>query len=195
MNNTKEYIIDKAYTLFLNKSFEGVSIKDISNAIGLTKGALYHHFRNKEELFMAVVDKYLVITCIDIEEETTFLKFINLCIDKAKSLIDKALVPYPTYLPINLLSLFIDASRHYPNYASKKDGFVMTEIATTKLVMDRAVAKGELKVGLNTTLLSELFFTLNWGVAQSLIHHKRDHETAIERMSLQLLEFYNCLKA
>ena len=51
MENTKEFIIDEAFKLFLDHSYEAVSISDISQAIGFTKGALYHHFKNKEELF------------------------------------------------------------------------------------------------------------------------------------------------
>jgi len=73
MTDTKEYIIDQAYKLFLTKSYEAVSISDISNAIGLTKGALYHHFLTKEELFKAVIDKYLMsISLTDIREDVTF---------------------------------------------------------------------------------------------------------------------------
>jgi len=56
MNDTREYIIDESYKLFLNRSYEAVSISVISDAIGFTKGALYHHFKNKEELFKAVID-------------------------------------------------------------------------------------------------------------------------------------------
>jgi AcrR family transcriptional regulator len=66
MNDTKEYIIDQAYTLFLSHSYEAVTISDISKAVGLTKGALYHHFINKEEVFKAVIDKYLIIDLMEV---------------------------------------------------------------------------------------------------------------------------------
>ena len=56
METTKEIIIEKAYHLFLSRGFGAVSVNDICVATGLSKGALYHHFSNKNELFKAVVD-------------------------------------------------------------------------------------------------------------------------------------------
>ena len=61
MSDTRDYIIDKAHSLFLSRSYEAVSISEISKAIGFTKGALYHHFKSKDELFKAVVENYLII--------------------------------------------------------------------------------------------------------------------------------------
>jgi AcrR family transcriptional regulator len=64
MKDTKEYIINEARKLFLKHSYEAVSIRDISQAIGLTKGSLYHHFKNKEELFKSVIDKSFLIQSV-----------------------------------------------------------------------------------------------------------------------------------
>lgn len=78
MKNTKELIIDTAFRLFLTHSYNGVSISLLSNAIDMTKGALYHHFRSKEELFKLVVDKYFYIPTFNINIETESLyEFIH----------------------------------------------------------------------------------------------------------------------
>ena len=79
MDNTKEFITDEAFKLFLNHSYEAVSISDISKAIGFTKGALYHHFKNKEELFKSVVDKYLFIPEVVTDVESiSLMEYIQL---------------------------------------------------------------------------------------------------------------------
>lgn len=51
---TRRRIIEAAEDLFGSYGFEPVSVKDISERAGVTTGALYHHFKNKDDLMMAV---------------------------------------------------------------------------------------------------------------------------------------------
>lgn len=44
-----------ATKLFLNKGFGGTSTRDIAKEIGITQPALYHHFNDKEVLFLDVM--------------------------------------------------------------------------------------------------------------------------------------------
>ena len=55
---TVEKILDAAQRLFLEKGYENTTIQDIVNELGgLTKGAVYHHFKSKEEIMDAVNDR------------------------------------------------------------------------------------------------------------------------------------------
>src|SRR5687767_15428855 len=47
---TKEKILKKSGVLFNTKGYKATSISDITDATGLTKGAIYRHFKSKEEL-------------------------------------------------------------------------------------------------------------------------------------------------
>lgn len=52
---TVKLILDQALKLFIEKGYESTSIQDIINNLGgLSKGAIYHHFKSKEEIFEAV---------------------------------------------------------------------------------------------------------------------------------------------
>ncbi len=52
---TVKRIVDTAMALFIEKGYEETSIQDIiDNLGGLTKGAIYHHFKSKEDIFDAV---------------------------------------------------------------------------------------------------------------------------------------------
>ena len=54
---TVQLILDVATRLFLEKGYENTSVQDIiDNLGGLTKGAIYHHFKSKEEILAAVID-------------------------------------------------------------------------------------------------------------------------------------------
>jgi AcrR family transcriptional regulator len=51
---TKEILIDAARTLFAERGYAGVGTEEIVRAAGVTRGALYHHFGGKRDLFDAV---------------------------------------------------------------------------------------------------------------------------------------------
>ena len=55
---TVEKILDVAQKLFLEQGYEQTTIQDIvDNLGGMTKGAVYHHFKSKEEIINALADK------------------------------------------------------------------------------------------------------------------------------------------
>ncbi len=55
---TVRLILDVAYRLFMEKGYEHTSIQDIIDHLGgLSKGAIYHHFKSKEDILVAVSDK------------------------------------------------------------------------------------------------------------------------------------------
>lgn len=55
---TVEKILDAAQRLFLTKGYDATTIQDIVDELGgLTKGAVYHHFKSKEEIISAVSDR------------------------------------------------------------------------------------------------------------------------------------------
>jgi AcrR family transcriptional regulator len=52
---TIQRILDIAFRLFMEKGYEHTSIQDIINNLGgLSKGAIYHHFKSKEDILFAV---------------------------------------------------------------------------------------------------------------------------------------------
>lgn len=57
-SNSKENIIRIAFTLFLENGYKEVTIKDIMAATNLSKGAIYHHFNSKEEIYHATLEAH-----------------------------------------------------------------------------------------------------------------------------------------
>jgi AcrR family transcriptional regulator len=54
---TRDVLVATARDLFGRQGYEGTSIEAILDAAGVARGALYHHFANKAELFDAVLDR------------------------------------------------------------------------------------------------------------------------------------------
>lgn len=52
--DTAAEILKAARQLFYEKSYEAASTREISARVGISKAALYHHFRNKEEILFRI---------------------------------------------------------------------------------------------------------------------------------------------
>jgi len=194
MDNTKDFIREEAFKLFLNHSYEAVSISDISKAIGFTKGALYHHFKNKEELFKSVIDKYLYIPDVIADVETiSLLEYIQFNTSEAEKTIKKLFSFTLVSAPINYISMFADAFRHYPGYAELKGDFINNEIEKTKKVLENAIKSGEIRADINTFLIATNFFSINMRLAGNLVRNN-SIDDAINLLKEQNLEFYKLLK-
>jgi len=53
---SKEKINSAALKVFLQKGYDATSISDVVTECKITKGGIYHHFKNKEELFIEAID-------------------------------------------------------------------------------------------------------------------------------------------
>lgn len=54
----KSEILDVADELFSKKGFDGTSTNDILEKVGIARGTLYHHFKSKEEIMDALMERY-----------------------------------------------------------------------------------------------------------------------------------------
>ena len=55
---TVNKILNVSYRLFMEKGYEYTSIQEIIDQLGgLSKGAIYHHFKSKEDILVAVTDR------------------------------------------------------------------------------------------------------------------------------------------
>lgn len=56
--DTREAIIDVAKELLQNRSFNAFSYQDIADRVGIRKASIHYHFAGKEELGVALVDRF-----------------------------------------------------------------------------------------------------------------------------------------
>ena len=61
MADTKERILMTALRLFARDGYEAVSVSAIAGELGMTKGALYKHYRNKRDIFDSIVERMVQI--------------------------------------------------------------------------------------------------------------------------------------
>lgn len=54
-SESRDRVLNAAYRLFLQNGLTAVSMQQIAAEVGITKATLYHHFRDKEALFLATM--------------------------------------------------------------------------------------------------------------------------------------------
>ncbi len=70
---TRIKIMDAAAKLFSRQGYNKASVDDICEEAGISKGAFYHHFKSKQELFLALLDGWLqtIDNAIDASKDKT----------------------------------------------------------------------------------------------------------------------------
>jgi AcrR family transcriptional regulator len=59
MSDLRQQILSTAKNLFIEQGYRGLSMRQIAEAVGVSKAALYYHFKDKEQLLLAILDAYL----------------------------------------------------------------------------------------------------------------------------------------
>jgi AcrR family transcriptional regulator len=194
MKDTRDFIIDEAHKLFLNHNYEAVSISMISEAIGFTKGALYHHFRNKEELYRAVIDKHFPITSVSVDVDKISLKdYTAACIEHTHKILKAIFVNDKRFVPVNYLSLIADCFRHYEGFPENKALVIEEEVKNVEVILRNAIKRGEVRSDINVKVVALLYFSLSIGLAGDLIRNS-SVDSAIKSLKDQLNQLYYLLK-
>ena len=53
----RKYMLERATPLFARLGYNGVSMRELARAVGVTPAALYYHFKNKDELYIAAISR------------------------------------------------------------------------------------------------------------------------------------------
>ena len=56
---TKERILDEALRQFSQKGYDGTNIRELTASLGLVKSSMYKHYKSKEEIWNALLDKMI----------------------------------------------------------------------------------------------------------------------------------------
>jgi TetR/AcrR family transcriptional repressor of nem operon len=184
----KEKIITESLKLFSLKGFLSTSISDILAATNSSKGGFYNHFRSKDDLYFAVLEKAKNVWR---ERNLDGLTEIENPIDKIKKLLanykDKYLkdsMNFPGGCIFVTLSVELDDQR--PNLASElKKGFDGLKSLINR-ILDEGKKSGQVREELNTRAITEMVFA--GMVGASVIYGVEKSATALDQRIDYLLE-------
>ena len=105
---TKQYICKEAYQLFAEKGYKSVTMKDICEKTGLSRGGLYRHYDGTEQIFLEIIDGFTQM------QSNEFSKKIAQHIPAVK-ILDDDLMRYANEMIDNKNSLSLAIYEFYSN--------------------------------------------------------------------------------
>lgn len=132
--HTRDNIINTALRLFLQKGYEKTSLNHIAREVGITKPAIYHHFKNKDQLFHQVLSFFFeemgrwsesrFASCKTLKD---LLKAFFQSLKSFKEVTEILLGKQKGNTPYSFLELFLTASKRDPGIQKRiESGFLMT---------------------------------------------------------------------
>jgi len=169
MNETREHILQVARRLFLQSNYDGVSIHDITLAAGMTKGALYHHFTSKEQLFEEVAHNLVGTSHTDFSAlpSDSLRSFYTTLVENRRSRDDgaqEAKLTNGLEFELNVYNLLWDAVRLLPGFRASMESLNTREHAAWTEAIQAAIDRGEIRRGLDAEKIARLFTSVPDGV-------------------------------
>lgn len=123
---TKQFIREKAYKLFAKKGFKEVTMKDICEQTGLSRGGLYRHYESTQDIFLEIVNAF------SDEQRDEVLSKIEQGIPAAE-ILEELLSRYANEMTDRENSLSLAICEFYSNPAiSKEDNSVRRQYEISK---------------------------------------------------------------
>ena len=158
-----ESVLQVAARLFNERGYDGTSMEDLARKLGITKSAIYHHVRGKEELLRLAVDRALD-ALFAVAEQVQAMP--GPAIDRLEHLVRGSVAVLADRLPFVTLLLRVRGNTRVERQALARrrdfDHFV------AKLV-EQAEAEGDIRADVDPLITSRLLF----GMVNSLIEWYR----------------------
>jgi TetR/AcrR family transcriptional regulator, transcriptional repressor for nem operon len=177
MNDTKEHIVLIASKLFLSKSFKEVTMKELVDKTGLSKGAFYHYFQSKEDLFLEVLKFFFTDVMHHAYEnysKESFYKFFHDYANEVKRISTEYLAKFKgdtseSDFNFNYFTLAFDALKLFPQFKEQMVIGQEQELEIWTDTIKRARENGEIKSIMTDEQLAHTFVYLGDGVAMHMI--------------------------
>jgi AcrR family transcriptional regulator len=207
VSDANEHIIKVACKLFLQKSFKEVTMKELVNSTGLSKGAFYHYFESKEQLFLAVLEYFFTTIMVhnySKYSKETFYQFYHDYANEIKSYTRAYLREFldedgsdaeAGEFTMNYFTLAFDALKLFPEF---RERLVIEQKEEQKIWIDviaDARAKGEIRSDMTDTDIAQLFIFSSDGVAMHMVMAGLRVEEMVEPFMNLWDKLYDQIKA
>jgi TetR/AcrR family transcriptional repressor of nem operon len=173
---TKDYILGVSLKLFLQKNYKEVTMKEIVNKTGLSKGAFYHYFESKEKLFYEVINNFFAsVLNVDFNEysKESLYKFYKDCTKK----FDTLKIEFPgekedagdNFFNMNFFFLIFDALKMFPEFRKKMEDYHKRELNAWTDIIKHAKKTGEIKTTMSDKQIAMIFIHTADGISMDLV--------------------------
>jgi len=192
MSQTKDLILKKAFLLFTQKGYKAVTLKEIVEKTGLSKGAFYHYFASKEKLFYEVVETFFfksMLVDFSLLDKTSLKNFYSDYVvtlqKKFQELKDNLILGSPE-INFNYITLLFDAINLFPDFRGKLINVLNDEIYVWEQVIKTARRNGEFTSPMTDEQIARMFIYSNDGISLRLLL-----EGHLELMYSEMMNLWN----
>ena len=171
---TKLTLLDAALRVFSRDGYAAARLADIAAEAEVTRGAIYHHFENKADLYVALLKR------AEAEQQTV----MQAAIEKGGSIADvtrrimassfEALAERPTFRNVMSLSMFkVADSDELSGVIEKRQEEAVTLIEGIAGMMAQGVAAGDFRADLDPRTAARAFIAYQQGVMRLWLANPR----------------------
>lgn len=180
---TENRILEKAMSLFIEKGYEQTTLQDIADAIGMTRGAIYHHFKDKAEMVDAVMAcmfyKTVPFQKIKENQEIDALEKIRRILIHAVTADEQV----DTYFPLS------KSLPDNPKLAAAYMDFTKNNLVTVfQELIEEGIADGSIRVKEPRVIAELLSVILNFWISPIMFLDTRENFAAKLRYASDILE-------
>ena len=166
MKITRDELLISAFKLFMSVNYEKASFAELGKMLGMSKAGIFKYYKNKQELFIAVVDRFWFSTQNPrnkfTETNGTFAEFIGEYVKGVQRTMDMLgkligadkVAPEKFSYHAQYFHFLFQAIQYDPDAKEKLHNLVASDYAYWRAAIQSAVQTGEFKKG----LISQSFF-------------------------------------
>jgi len=193
---TKDLLLLEAFKLYATNPYDNVTFTKLELVTGLSRGAILYHFKSKELLFNAVVERFILdeSSASDLLTENcgSLSDFIKKFILKCKFEVEK----YRSIgiYNINLAKLHIEfhAISYYKDMTEIAENWLVNEKRVWKIYISKAMENNEIREDLNIDIISTMFVSIYQGTSFAGISRSQGYD--ISMLEKQFKTVYDLIK-
>ncbi|AGC76433.1 TetR family transcriptional regulator [Nonlabens dokdonensis] len=172
---TKATILKESANLFNTKGYKATSLSDITTATGFTKGAIYKHFNNKEDLEQQAL-RSLGRTMFDIlGKEIKVAKDYEAKMEVVFSFFENYLLNPPYQGGCPLLNSAVESDDANPGLRQQSFGMLVNLKSSLRRVLENAKKRKQIKPDTDVEQMVHVFIaTLEGGIMMSKLERNND---------------------
>jgi AcrR family transcriptional regulator len=185
---TKNLIVSKAISIFNQKGYRATSLSDITKATGMTKGAIYGNFENKDAVAVASFE-YAIGRVLD--DLRMHIKAAPTAPMKLKAILNyysKYIENPPIAGGCPVINTSVEADDDHPMLRTRAVGTIAMIKGSLQQIITRGLQEGQIREGVDAHLYASMFYsTISGAILISRVEgNKQSFELIRQGLEMQI---------
>ncbi|MEQ8535702.1 MAG: TetR/AcrR family transcriptional regulator, partial [Imperialibacter sp.] len=154
-----QLIIEKAISLFNTQGYRATSLSDITKATGITKGAIYGNFKNKDEVAEASFEYAIEVVMQELKERISAAATAPLKLKAIVNYHEEYIKSPPFSGGCPIINTSVEADDNYPQLRSKAIRSVGIMNSSITKILARGIREGQINASVNAEAIGMMIYT------------------------------------